>query len=88
MDISPLAVDEPNESDYFNIYPNPVNEFINIESSGNRYGKIQIFSMLGARVLETDFRNKINVGNLSGGVYYMTIISGKRAIVKMFNVAR
>ena len=60
------------------IYPNPVNSgkiYITTKSSLDK--KVEIFNVLGKKVLETVITSKeVNVSNLSAGVYIIKIKEG------------
>ncbi|MFI0427647.1 MAG: T9SS type A sorting domain-containing protein [Flavobacterium sp.] len=60
------------------IYPNPVNSgkiFITTKSSLDK--KVEIFNVLGKKVLETVITSKeVNVSNLTAGVYIIKIKEG------------
>lgn len=61
---------------------NPVNEFLEI-SSNNDIDKIEIFTMTGNLVLNTAFEaNKIDVSNLSKGIYILAVYAENKRIVK------
>ncbi len=69
------------------LYPNPVRNRLHVESTTAPLNKIELFSMLGKKVLErtSDFGN-IYVDDLSGGLYFVKIYSDNgmttRKIVK------
>jgi hypothetical protein len=65
--------------DAINIYPNPSNDFVNIEigQNENKMGSIIITDVLGKKVFESKFENKINISNLNHGVYFITLISNE-----------
>ena len=68
---------EPN-IEGLSIYPNPVNSgkiFITTKSSLDK--KVEIFNVLGKKVLETIITSKeVNVSNLTSGVYIIKIKEG------------
>ena len=61
------------------IYPNPVNSgkiYITTKSSLDK--KVEIFNVLGKKVLETVITSKeVNVSNLAAGVYIIKIKEGE-----------
>ncbi len=72
----------------FTLYPNPVNDFLNINSDvilTDTY--IEIFSALGQRVLEIKPDAgliSISVSHLSSGVYFCRIYSGSSQVTQKF----
>lgn len=62
-----------------NIYPNPTNSLLNIDSKKLTIEGITVFSLLGTKVYETvigdlDQNNSIDVSFLENGVYFAQII--------------
>lgn len=64
-------------ADSITIYPNPSNDFINIEVGQNEsiIESISITDVLGKKVYQSKFHNKINILNLNQGVYFLTLTS-------------
>ena len=78
-----------------NIYPNPTDEFINIEFSSlsDNNINIKINNALGQEVLAEEFFNyrgnflqKFNVNHLSQGVYYVNITTKQIVTTKMITI--
>ena len=60
------------------LYPNPVsNGKVYITSKNDLDKEIIIFDVLGKKVFESKFENKINISNLNQGVYFITLISNE-----------
>ena len=57
------------------VYPNPVNDYINIQLPGNSAFSVSIFDGIGKLVSTSSNLKKINVSKLSKGVYYVRIFS-------------
>lgn len=55
------------------IYPNPVIEFLHIESS-SEIKEIEIYSLEGKLIRSQNFENKINLSKLQGGTYILKLI--------------
>ena len=51
------------------LYPNPANSVLNIQADGRNISKIEVYSVLGRRVLSAKNTKSINVSTLSRGVY-------------------
>ncbi|TAL67824.1 MAG: T9SS type A sorting domain-containing protein [Bacteroidetes bacterium] len=64
------------------IYANPTNDFLQLKSN-NTLDKIEIFSALGIKILETEYKDKIDVGRLSAGVYFLKTGDTVYKFVKM-----
>ncbi len=52
-------------------YPNPVSDYLHIKT--DTYAKIEIFNSLGISVLETEWKESIDVSCLPCGMYYIRI---------------
>ncbi|HUH25938.1 MAG TPA: T9SS type A sorting domain-containing protein [Flavobacterium sp.] len=68
---------ESSALDKVQIYPNPVtNGKIYVNSESNSYKAIELYDMLGKRVLATDMtssQKELNVVNLKAGVYILKV---------------
>ena len=67
----------------FKIYPNPVNNYINIYSN-NEISKIEIYDLFGKKLLVKEKENlkRVKLSQLSSGVYLVKIFSRKMIEVK------
>ena len=68
------------------VYPNPTSNFINIKTN-LLLEKVELYDVLGKRILKTKNTNKIPVNNLSKGIYILKMYTvnkslSKRIIVK------
>lgn len=68
------------------IYPNPItNGKVYISTETNTPKDIELYDMLGKRVLVTDmngYQRELNVGNLKSGVYLMKITEKGNSITR------
>ena len=64
------------------ISPNPVIDFLQINSE-KEIDKIEIFSTLGLKVLETEWKEKIDVSGLSPGIYFVKIGNAMNKFIKL-----
>lgn len=62
------------------LYPNPVRDVLNIEAEDRNVSKIEVYSMLGKRVLSADNTKSVNVSSLSRGVYISKIFGDDSSI--------
>ena len=63
------------------IYPNPTSEFINISSS-IQIDAVELFDLLGKRVIETKQTNQIRVDQLPHGVYLLRVYTQNGNLTK------
>ncbi len=67
----------------FSVYPNPANTEVFIQKPNDVIIlKIRIFDVLGRKVKETNFKNRISIEMLSTGMHFLTIETNKGTIHK------
>ena len=71
------------EEYYFDIYPNPTSDYLNISNIHTDF-KVQVYSLLGSKLLEYSNATRINVESLNNGVYLIKIINQNRTYSKVF----
>ena len=73
-----------NEIEGLNIFPNPANDVINIQSASVKIASVEIYSLLGQRVLAQNElkNNQINVASLSRGMYLLKISAEGKSVTK------
>lgn len=82
--ISTTLGTDTNSSNVFNVYPNPVKNFLNINSN-NRINRIEIYNVLGMLVKKVENNtSKINLNQLSKGSYFIKIYADNFIIKKIF----
>lgn len=70
FDSKATSVENIENNNILSIFPNPVTDILSLNT--NRIiNKIEIFSVLGIKVFESDFKDKIDVSLLVPGVYYL-----------------
>ncbi|MBI5324291.1 MAG: T9SS type A sorting domain-containing protein [Ignavibacteriae bacterium] len=72
FDSKATSVDEQIQKNKVLISPNPVSNYLTLNTD-QEINKIEIFSALGIKVIETEYKNKINVSGLSAGVYFLLV---------------
>lgn len=72
------------DKNYFAMYPNPLKgSELTITSISNGKISLEVFNILGAKVLESKItNNKINVSRLNAGVYVVKITEGEKTSTK------
>ena len=69
----------------FTLYPNPVNRgFVNISITDAEPTDFVIFNMIGQQVLAGPFTNRINVTELSSGMYMIEVNAEGKKFVERF----
>ncbi|WP_373943081.1 T9SS type A sorting domain-containing protein [Polaribacter sejongensis] len=61
----------------FNVYPNPANNYINIDSKKEKIASVDIINVLGKRVLsqKSIINNRLDISSLKKGIYIMKVKS-------------
>lgn len=91
INVQPSLSVAENQFDNFSLTPNPASDLVELVVSTNEKVKVSLFDIRGRRVLENTYENnssifnrQINLGDLSSGVYIITVESGaKRATQKL-----
>lgn len=75
---------QENTIEGLNIYPNPTNgDKIYIVSKQSQDKEVEIFDVLGKRILQTTINSKeLNIGNLNAGVYIIKIKEGEASATR------
>ena len=71
----------------FSFYPNPAKNIINFSNTKNSVSKVQIFNIIGKKVLETKSikNNSLNISDLKKGIYFLRVYDAenKKATQKL-----
>lgn len=71
-----------NDLSALSIYPNPANDFINIGSQNEGAITVTVFNVLGKQVIATQNTNRLNITNLTSGVYLVQLTQGDATTTK------
>ncbi len=77
-----LSVNNNDVSD-LSIYPNPVNDILEINYPVT-IKEVRIYNLLGELILKDINKNRLNVSSLESGVYFIQLNSGKNQVSKKF----
>ncbi|MDG1729329.1 MAG: T9SS type A sorting domain-containing protein [Algibacter sp.] len=75
-----LSIDAVLENSKVTLFPNPASSELNVETAAN-ISKIEIYSVLGKRVLSTSKSKSIDVSSLAPGVYISKITSDNGSVL-------
>ena len=83
QEAAPLSVDDFSASNV-KVYPNPANNFINIESNVMEITEVALYDILGKKVLSQNklVNNRLDISSLTKGVYFMKISANENSITK------
>lgn len=78
IDIEDVCVDKSSSlrdlhSDHFSVYPNPVTNFITIESRGEEISSLQLFTIDGRLVRREEKELRMDVSDLTDGLYVLKV---------------
>jgi len=66
----------------FRVYPNPVNEILNIENLGeNKELLVSFTDMLGREIKQTVVEKDMNIADVQSGVYVLRLVNEKKEII-------
>lgn len=79
---------EENNSNHFEIYPNPTKDFVHLKSIDfENCNEIKVFSIDGKLEKSTPFKNVVTLEGLASGVYYIQLSSeGKNFMKKIIKL--
>lgn len=87
FDAAAVLSTQNNLIENFSFYPNPAKNIINFASTKNNISKVQIFNVIGKKVLETKNikNNSLNISTLNKGIYFLRVydIENKKATQKL-----
>lgn len=66
------------------IYPNPAQDFIQIESKDIKVASVQMYSLIGQEVISSQrlVNNRLDISNLSRGIYLLKVNSDNGSLTK------
>ena len=78
-----LSIDDSELNNSLSIYPNPIDSYLHIKSYNITLNKIELFTILGERLkVYNDNLTKINLEDLTSGVYLVKIHSNNGQLIK------
>ncbi len=78
---STLGINDYELSSKVKIYPNPATNIININSQIS-IDKIELFDLVGKKVLTTKQQIQLNIGHLQAGIYLLKVTTNQGQLVK------
>lgn len=82
MDYSAASLGtESFEKDSFKIYPNPATSTVNIASKV-AIDKMELYNMLGKKVMESSHPKGLNVESLNSGIYVLKVFNKEKSVTK------
>jgi hypothetical protein len=75
-----LSIDETASGIQADVYPNPVNNWLNIKTADNKQKLVEVLNVIGEKVAQFNMNNTIelNILNYSNGVYFIKITSNSQ----------
>ena len=71
--------------DQIRLYPNPADDFVNVEGLEHEQNYIcEFYTLTGKKEFEAENQSKINVNTLPPGIYFVKVISGSTAYTRKF----
>ena len=81
---APLGLNNLNLNDNISIYPNSAKTELNINVSQNDINELSISNLFGQVLIISQNQNRIDISNLTNGIYIITIKKGQNKYTKKF----
>jgi len=79
---APLRIAK-NKNERFKIFPNPTSgDFINITTTNNTPKHVQVFDMLGKKIVDQKIDSKLNISTLQSGIYVVKVTENNLSVTK------
>ena len=85
-DNTSTSINDINQNEGINIYPNPTTGIINIDGISNE--TIIVYNSFGARVKELKDENKIDLSSCNAGLYFVQILNSSGKIINTSKILR
>ena len=82
-----IGVQENNETEALQLYPNPVGNTLHIEGNVNG-DQVSIYDLTGRKVYQGDYQNEISVSNLNDGLYFLSITTNEGQVINQKFIIR
>lgn len=82
-----LGVDDLEQNNSITLYPNPATSSVTIDSKLSSLTKVEVYSVVGSKMLETT-ATTFNVEHLSSGMYLVKLYTGNAVVTKKFIVRK
>ena len=80
-----------NNSGEVKVYPNPANEYVNIEALGYKINKIELLNLLGQTLIANEVNAtiaRINTSDLLSGTYFVKVNIDSNIFTKKINISK
>jgi len=71
-------------SDEINVYPNPANNFINLDGT---FDDAVIYNIFGKKIISST-KNQIDISQLSGGIYFIKVRVNDSQLTREFVITK
>lgn len=78
----PNSLEENKKSELISIYPNPANDFIEVQNKKDKNSETRIYNTQG-QLLKSSSAKRINISDLKTGLYLLNIENSNYRIIKM-----
>ena len=62
------------------IYPNPASKVLNISLKNSRVNRVTLYTLLGAKVLDSEDTSSVDISNLAVGTYLVRVLDSNRKL--------
>ncbi|WP_179349575.1 T9SS type A sorting domain-containing protein [Winogradskyella pacifica] len=80
IDFTSLSNPDYDKTNQVMVYPNPVNDVLNIKLQDNASFKVALYNMTGQQMLNADGIEKLDISHLAPGMYLLRVISSSNKV--------
>jgi len=62
------------------LYPNPTTNYFQVEN-GQKVASVELFNLLGMKVLESTNTNYVDISSLKSGLYFVRLLDKKESVI-------
>ena len=62
------------------LYPNPATHYFQVEN-GQKVASVELFNLLGVKVLESTNTNHVDISSLKSGLYFVRLLDNKESVI-------
>ncbi len=70
------------------VYPNPARDHLLFKTNSTRIASLTVYDLLGRVVLENAFVSDLDIHQLPGGVYFVSLLDAKSRLLTTFKIIK
>ena len=81
---NPTSIKTVELNNDFNVYPNPTNDYLNIDYGDEQFEEVIVYNLAGKTMLRSQNRKQLNVSELTNGTYVIEVSTKTNRAAKLF----